>query len=118
MNHDLPFPLKNFDAYCRDLDKLRLNPGYVMFTNRHANNQQPAARLIAPEQLEAALAYINAPSDATFMEAVQLGVLLDTEWDRRTDQWVIVSFDGWEVLHRAFCRLNGRAEATMMALIG
>lgn len=118
MNPILPFPLQGFDAYCSDLHKLSLDPGYVMYTNRHANNDQPAARLIAPDQLEVALVYINTPSDETFMRLVQLGILLDTEWDRRTGNWAIISFEGWEVLHKAFCRLNGRAEKSMMELIG
>jgi len=118
MNHVLPFPLENFDGYCRDLYTLRLNPGYVMYTNRHANNNQPAARLIPADQLEAATAYIDAPSDETFMRLVQLGALLDTEWDRKTSHWVIVSFEGWEVLHKAFSRLNVRAERSMMELVG
>ncbi|MBD9357441.1 hypothetical protein [Methylomonas albis] len=118
MSHVLQFPLQDFDAYCTDLHKLNLNPGYLMYTNQHAGNNQPAARLIPPSQLEAALAHINAPSDETFKHLVQLGALLDTEWDRKTDNWVIVSFEGWEVLHKAFCRLNLRVEKTMMELIG
>lgn len=118
MNHALQFPLQNFDAYCSDLHKLKLNPGYVMYTNRHAKNDQPAARLIPPDHLRAALAHIDAPSDETFMQLVRLGALLDNEWDRRTESWAIVSFEGWEVLHKAFCRLNGRVEKSMLELIG
>ncbi|WP_020482675.1 MULTISPECIES: hypothetical protein [unclassified Methylomonas] len=118
MSQMLQFPLQNFDAYCQDLHKLQLNPGYIMYANRHAGNDQPAARLIPPNQLEAALAHIDAPSDDTFKQLVRLGVLLDTEWDRSTENWVIVSFEGWEVLHKAFCRLNMRVEKSMMELIG
>jgi hypothetical protein len=118
MSNMLQFPLQNFDAYCKDLHKLQLNPGYLMYTNRHAGNNEPAARLIPPNQLDAALAHIEAPCDETFMRLVALGVLLDTEWDRKTDNWVILSFDGWEVLHKGFSRLNQRVEKTMKELMG
>ncbi|OAI05418.1 hypothetical protein [Methylomonas methanica] len=118
MSHVLQFPLQNFDAYCNDLHKLNLNPGYLLYTNRHAGNDQPVARLIPPDQLEVALAHIDAPSDETFKQLVRVGALLDTEWDRKTENWVIVSFEGWEVLHKAFSRLNQRVEKSMMELIG
>ncbi len=118
MNHVLQFPLQNFATYCNDLHKLNLDPGYVMYTNRHAGKDQPAARLISPNHLEAALAHIDAPSDETFMQLVRLGALLDTEWDRRTDNWALISFEGWDVLHNAFCRLNLRVEKSMLELIG
>lgn len=72
----LQFPLQNFDAYCQDLHKLKLDPGYLMYANRHAGNDQPAARLIPPNQLEAALAHIDAPSDDTFKRLVRQGVVV------------------------------------------
>ena len=114
----LPFPIQNFEGYCNGLRRMGIDPGYVMYTSRHASNGQPAARLISVDQLEAAQAYLASPSDETFVRLVELGVLLDTEWDRRTNQWEIISFEGWEVLHKAFSHLYARSGQALMELTG
>lgn len=118
MTHFFPFPLQNFEGYCNGLHRVGIEPGYVMYTNHHASNGKPAARLISAEQLEAAQAYIANPVDETFMKLVAIGALFDTEWDRNTARWEIISFEGWEVLHMAFCHLHVKSGRTLMELTG
>ena len=114
----LPFPINNFDAYCNGLKRVGIDPGYVMYTNHHASNGRPAARLISSEQLDAAQAYINTPTDELFVRLVKLGALFDTEWDRKTSRWELIAFEGWEVLHKAFSHLYVKSNQTMMELTG
>ncbi|MCQ8180486.1 hypothetical protein NP603_05155 [Methylomonas sp. SURF-1] len=118
MSMILPFPFYGFADYCNELKALGIDPGYVMYTDRHANNDQPSARLVAAEHLPAAQAYIEAPSDAAFVSLVQAGVLMDTEWERRTAGWLLVSFTGWEVLHKAFSRLNAKLDHSVLDMAG
>ncbi|ATG91447.1 hypothetical protein [Methylomonas koyamae] len=118
MGLTLPFPFYGFADYCNELKALGVDPGYVMYTDRHANNGQPSARLVPAEHLPAALAYIEAPSDATFIDLVQAGVLVDTEWERHTTGWLVVSFTGWEVLHKAFSRLNAKLDHAVLDMAG
>ncbi|MBS4051128.1 MAG: hypothetical protein KGZ69_07990 [Methylomonas sp.] len=113
-----PFPIENFEGYCDNLKRVGIDPGYVMYTNQHAGNDKPAARLISREQLAAAQAYIAAPSDDTFAHLVKLGALLDTEWDRNTRRWEIISFEGWEVLHKAFNHLHTKSGQVLKELTG
>ncbi len=113
-----PFQIDNFEAYCNTLKRVDIDPGYVMYTNRHAGNGLPAARCIGAHQLEAAQAHIDAPSDETFVRLVKLGALLDTEWDRNTAQWTIIAFEGWEVLNRAFTLLHTKSGQALLELTG
>lgn len=118
MPHLLPFQIQNFEGYYNGLQRMGVDPGYVLYTNCHASNEQPAARLISVDQLDAVQAYMVSPSDETFKRLVELGALLDTEWDRRTTQWEIISFAGWEVLHKAFSRLYINSEHALVELTG
>jgi len=118
MSHLVPFPIQNFDAYCAGLERVGVQPGFVLYTNHHASNQQPAARLLSCEQLDAAQDYIVSPSDSAFKHMVEIGVLLDTEWDRETREWEIISFQGWEVLHTAFSRLYAKSRTSLTELTG
>lgn len=113
-----PFPIENFVGYCNNLKRVGIDPGYVLYTNQHASNDKPAARLISSEQLEAARTYLDAPSDEAFMYLVRLGGLFDTEWDRNTSHWQIISFEGWEVLHKAFNHLHAKSGQALMELTG
>lgn len=113
-----PFQIENFEAYCNSLKRVDIDPGYVMYTNHHASNDRPAARVISVHQLEAAKAYLENPSDETFIRLVKLGALFDTEWDRRTAHWNIIAFEGWEVLHRAFTHLYANSGHAMQELTG
>jgi hypothetical protein len=118
MPHLLPFQIQNFEAYGHGLHRMGIDPGYVMYTSHHASNDRPAARLITEDQLDAVQAYRAAPSDETFMRLVEMGALLDTEWDRRTSRWEIISFEDWEVLHKAFSRLYANSGQALMELTG
>ncbi|MGR8931438.1 MAG: hypothetical protein ACU836_12420 [Gammaproteobacteria bacterium] len=118
MPNHLAFPLRNFENQCANLKRVGIDPGYVMYTNHHAGNNRPAARLLSSEHLDAAIAYIDAPSDENFMALVKAGVLFDTEWDHLTKHWKIVSFEGWEVLHKAFSHLHFKATQAMTELTG
>ncbi|MDD2738260.1 MAG: hypothetical protein PHR94_04955 [Methylomonas lenta] len=113
-----PFQIENFEGYCNSLKRVDIDPGYVMYTNHHASNDRPAARAISAHQLEAAKAYLENPSDETFIRLVKLGALFDTEWDRRTVRWNIIAFEGWEVLHRAFAHLYAKSGHAMEELTG
>ncbi len=118
MSSTPPFPIENFEGYCDNLKRVGIDPGYVMYTNQHASNDKPAARMISGEQLEAARAYIASPSDDTFAHLVKSGGLFDTEWDRNTSRWEIISFEGWEVLHKAFNHLHSKSGQALMELTG
>ena len=118
MPHQFRFPIDNFTWYCAGLRRVGLDPGFVMYTNQHASNHHPAARLLPREHLQAAQAYAATPSDDGFRLLVRTGVLLDTEWDRRTEHWEIISFEGWEILHTAFNHLHAQAKQTLLELTG
>ncbi|MDD4913402.1 MAG: hypothetical protein PHW13_00015 [Methylococcales bacterium] len=118
MPHQLPFPIQNFEAYCSGLLRVGIDPGFVMYTNDHAGSHHPVARLLSRELLDHAHAYIASPSDEGFKRLVEGGVLLDTEWDRITNQWQIISFEGWEALHAAFNRLHGKSRQALTELGG
>lgn len=118
MSTYLPFQLQNFAGYCDSLKRVGIDPGYVMYTNHHASNSKPAARLISAEKVELAKTYINSPSDETFMRLVEAGALFDTEWDRNTKQWEIIAFEGWEILHKAFSHLHAKASQSLTELTG
>ncbi|MFI3184589.1 MAG: hypothetical protein QX198_01245 [Methylococcaceae bacterium] len=118
MSHLLPFQIENFEGYCHGLHRMGIDPGYVLYTSHHASNNQPAARLISAVQLDAVQAYRATPSDETFMRLVEMGALLDTEWDRNTTRWEIISFEGWEALHKAFSRLHLHAGQALLELTG
>ncbi len=113
-----PFQIEDFEAYCNSLKRVDVDLGYVMYTNQHASNGRPAARCISSLQLEAAQAHIDSPSDETFIRLVKLGALLDTEWDRNTRHWVLIAFEGWEVLHRAFNQLHNKSGKALQELTG
>jgi hypothetical protein len=113
-----PFQIENFAAYCDSLKRVDVDLGYVMYTNEHAGNGMPAARSISSHQLEAAQAYIDFPSDETFIRLVKMGALLDTEWDRNTQHWVLIAFEGWEALHRAFSHLHVKSCQALQELTG
>lgn len=113
-----PFQIENFEGYCYNLKRVGIDPGYVMYTNHHASNDRPAARVISSQQLETAKAYVDNPTDETFTQLVKLGALFDTEWDRRTHHWDIIAFEGWEVLHRAFTHLHAKSGHAMLELTG
>jgi len=118
MPHQIRFQIENFDGYCMGLHRVGIDMGFVMYTNQHASNHRPAARLLSRMHLEAARSYAASPSDETFKYLVQTGVLLDTEWDRRTAQWEIISFEGWEVLHSAFSHLYAKSKQALLELTG
>lgn len=113
-----PFPIEDFEAYCNSLKRVDVDLGYIMYTNHHASNGHPVARIISVHQLEAAQAYIDSPSDQTFIRLVKLGALLDTEWDRNTQHWILIAFEGWEVLHRAFSHLHNKSGQALQELTG
>jgi hypothetical protein len=113
-----PFPLDNFESYCDSLARVGIDPGYVLYTNRHASDNKPAARLISTAQLAAARAHISSPSDDTFVELVKAGVFFDTEWDRNTTTWQLIAFEGWETLHKAFQHLHFKAGSAFTELTG
>lgn len=118
MSSAAPFPIENFEDYCNNLKRVGIDPGYAMYTNQHASNDKPAARLISGHQLEAARAYIESPSDEAFVQLVKLGALFDTEWDRNTRHWEIISFEGWDVLHKAFNHLYAKSGQALLELTG
>lgn len=118
MSSTAAFPIENFEDYCNNLKRVGIDPGYVMYTNQHASNDQPAARLISGQQLEAALAYIESPTEEAFVHLVRLGAMFDTEWDRNTQHWQIISFAGWDVLHKAFNHLHAKSGHALMELTG
>jgi hypothetical protein len=109
MTHLHPFPIQNFPAHCNSLQRVGVDPGFIMYTNNHAGSHHPVARPLSTAQLEPALAYIRTPSDENFRHLVEVGGLLDTEWDRSTNHWQIIDFVGWETLHTAFCRLHHKS---------
>ncbi len=112
------FQLQNFEAYCHNLNRVGIDPGYVLYTNHHASNNRPAARLISGNHVELAKIYIHTPSDEGFKELVEVGVLYDTKWDRQTKHWEIITFEGWEVLHKAFSHLHAKASHSLTELTG
>lgn len=114
----LPFQIENFESHCHGLKRVGIDPGFVMYTNHHASNGRPAARLISNDQLEAAQAYIDSPSDESFIRLVKLGALFDNEWDRKTGRWALIAFEGWEVLHKAFSHLHARSGQALQELTG
>lgn len=118
MSSIAPFHIENFEGYCNSLKNVGIDPGYVMYTNQHASNGRPAARLISAYQLEAAQIYIAAPSDDSFIRLVKLGALFDNEWDRNTRHWEIIAFEGWEVLHKAFTHLHAKSGQALTELTG
>ncbi|MGD0962013.1 MAG: hypothetical protein ABSB19_19565 [Methylomonas sp.] len=118
MKHHIPFPLENFENYCKGLHRVGVEPGFVMYTNSHAGNHLPAARILPAIHMEAARAYIDNPTDAAFKKLVAAGVLLDTEWDRNSENWRLIAFEGWEVLHMAFSRLHVKAADILQDLTG
>ncbi len=118
MPHQLRFPIENFAGYCTGIRRVGLDLGFVMYTNQHASNHNPAARLLPREHLQAAQAYAASPSDDGFRYLVGTGVLLDTEWDRHTENWQIISFEGWEVLHTAFNHLHAKSKQALLELTG
>lgn len=113
-----PFQIDNFEAYCGTLKRVDVDLGWVMYTNQHASNGLPAARCITSHQCDAAQAYIRSPSDEAFIRLVKLGALLDTEWDRNTQDWMLISFEGWEALHRAFSHLHVKSCQALQELTG
>ncbi|TAN68957.1 MAG: hypothetical protein EPN17_08305 [Methylobacter sp.] len=118
MPRQLSFQIKNFESYVNGLQRMGIDQGYVLYTNCHASNDKPVARLISADQLDAVQAYIASPSDEAFIRLVKLGALLDTDWDRRTSQWQVISFEGWEALHNAFSRLYTKSEQALVELTG
>jgi hypothetical protein len=118
MTHLLPFPIQHFESYCNGLQRVGIDPGYVLYTNNHAGSQRPEARLLSGNLLDIAQAYIASPSDDSFRKLVAAGVLLDTEWDRSTSHWEIISFEGWEALHNAFHRLHTKSRQILTELGG
>jgi hypothetical protein len=118
MSHQPQFPIENFNAYCAGLRRVGLDTGFVMYTNQHAANHLPAARLLTREHLQAAQNYLAAPSDEGFTYLVRTGVLLDTVWDRRTEHWQIIAFEGWEALHTAFNHLHAKSKQALLELTG
>jgi hypothetical protein len=118
MAHSLEFPLQNFENYCNELQRVGIEYGYVLYTNHHASNGRPATRLVPADQFDAVQNYLTSSSDETFTILVKMGVLFDTEWDRNTRHWVIISFDGWEKLHHAFERLLNKADEKLLTMTG
>jgi hypothetical protein len=118
MPHQIPFPIENFAGYCTGLRRVGLDLGFIMYTNQHASNHHPAARLLPRVHLQAAQSYADSPSDEGFKYLVTTGVLLDTEWDRRTEHWQVISYEGWEVLHTAFNHLHTKYKQALLELTG
>lgn len=118
MNNHLSFQFHNFEGYCQTLKRVGIDAGYVMYTNHHASNDKPAARLISGNDVELAKAYIGSPSDEIFRQLVEAGALFDTDWDRRTHHWELIAFEGWETLHKAFAHLQVKASQSLMELTG
>ena len=118
MHHQIPFQLENFEVHCSNLHRVGIDSGFVLYTNHHASNNKPVARLLTAADLVAAKTYLANPSDEAFMHLVARGVLLDTEWDRQTEHWQIISFEGWEVLHTAFNRLHVKSGQALQNLTG
>lgn len=118
MSTNLPFQLQNFEGYCDSLRRVGIAPGYVMYTNHHASNNKPAARLVPENHKDAVKAYIHESSDENFRRLVKASVLFDTEWDRQTKHWEIITFEGWEVLHKAFSHLHAKVSRTLTGLTG
>jgi len=118
MSTYLPFQLQHFESYCESLKRVGVDPGYVLYTNHHASNNKPAARLICGTCIQTAKTYIQTPSDEHFKQLVEAGVLYDTEWDRQTKHWEIISFEGWEILHKAFSHLHAKAAQSLTELTG
>lgn len=116
--HQIQFQVYEFENYCNILNRIGIDPGYLMYTNHHASNDKPSARQISTEQLHAAKAYIDNPTDENFIQLVKLGVLFDNEWDRKTSKWMLISFDGWEVLHKAFTHLLMHCEQSEVEMTG
>ena len=112
------FPIAHFETYCDSLARVGIDPGYVLYTNQHASNNRPAARMLSASQVSAARQHINSPSDESFVKLVQAGVLFDNEWDRNTRHWELIAFEGWEVLHKAFSHLQFRAGNALTDLTG
>lgn len=118
MTHLIPFPLEHFENYCNTLQRVGVDCGYILYTNHHASNHQPASRMFMAEQMDAVQAYLDTPSDQTFRHLVEIGVFLDTEWDRETKIWQTISFQGWEILHDAFSRLYAKSGESLQELTG
>ncbi|QWF71465.1 hypothetical protein KEF85_03005 [Methylomonas paludis] len=118
MSRQIPFQLENFSGHCDTLLRVGIDPGLVLYTNQHASNGKPAARLLADADRDIVQAYLNAPSDEVFKRLVAQGVFLDTEWDRNTSNWQIIDFAGWEVLHDAFSRLHAKSDKALQTLTG
>lgn len=118
MSHALKFPIQNFDYYCDELQRLGIEPGFVLYTNHHASNGLAETRFVSANQLDAVETYLASPSDQTFIPLVKMGVLLDNEWDRNTRHWALISFNGWEKLHHAFERLLNKADQGLINLSG
>ena len=118
MSANIPFQLQYFDGYCDSLKRVGIDPGYVLYTNHHASNNKPAARLISGNHVESVQAYIDTPTDENFRHLVKEGVLYDNEWDRQTKHWDIISFEGWEVIHKAFSHLHAKASTSLTELTG
>ncbi|MGY6275436.1 hypothetical protein [Methylomonas sp. MgM2] len=118
MSAYLPFQLQNFANYCDSLRRVGIDPGFVLFTNHHASDNKPAARPIFGDHIDLAKSYIQTPSDEGFRKLVSAGVLYDTQWDRQTKYWEIISFEGWETLHKAFSHLHAKASQSLTELTG
>lgn len=119
MSHHLaPFHIENFKGYCDGLNRVGIDQGFVLYTNHHASNNRPSARLLASKQLALAEAHIASPSEATFKRLVATGVLQDTEWDFETNSWQIIAFAGWETLHNAFAHLHHKSAEALEELVG
>lgn len=118
MSHLLPFQIENFKNFCDGLERVGIDPGYVLYTNQYAGNNLPAARLVSGEQVSLARDYIQAPNEELFKRLVASGVMFDTEWDFATRNWQIISFEGWEVLHLAFSHLHAKSSSMLTDLIG
>jgi hypothetical protein len=118
MTHQIPFPLENFESYCKGLHRVGVVPNFVLYTNTYAGNHQPATRVLPAAHFDIAQNYIANPTDEGFRVLVAAGVFLDNEWDRKSEHWVIIAFEGWEVLHTAFSRLYARFDHTLRDLTG
>lgn len=113
-----PFPIDHFETYCDSLVRVGIDAGYVLYTNQHASNKKPAARLVSSRLLKAVREHIDSPSDESFVHLVKAGVLFDNEWDRNTRDWELIAFEGWEVLHKAFVHLHLKAGNALTDLTG
>jgi len=118
MSSQAPFPIEQFKNYCDSLARVGIDPGYVLYTNQHASNNRPAARMVSSAQLAAVRRHLNSPGDESFVELVKAGVLFDNEWDRNTCHWELIAFEGWEVLHKAFLHLHVKAGNALTDLTG